>query len=191
MRHFWKCTVLFLFIQIFPTHAALSAADTGSGSAPPLPEKPDILVVAYGSEELSGLFKAELESVLIRSGFHTLSASQIPELQQKMDFRSGSVKWYDVRQFIPEGKAHILMLVRVEKAGSSKLDYYGKRTKLYNAIYTVTATDLESGRTVTPPAAGTIQFTHLNQGEKIKQAAAESAEKIPAHISAFWKEKLD
>lgn len=92
MRHLLKCTVLFLFIQIILPHAALSVTDNGLGPGKTLSEKPDILIVAYGSEELSALFKAELESTLIRSGFHTLSTSQIPELDQKMDFRSGSVK---------------------------------------------------------------------------------------------------
>lgn len=191
MKLFLQCTVIFLFLQILLPHAAVPVTDTGSGPDENLPQKPDILVMASGSEELSALFKTEIESVLIRSGFHTLSASQIPELEGKMETWTGSVKWYDVRQFIPEGKAHILMLVRIEKSGSMMLDYHGRRTKLHNANYTVTATDLESGRTVGPPLAGTVRYTQLNQAEKIKQAVAESAGEVPGRITAFWAEKLE
>ncbi len=160
-------------------------------ATPPAPPKiPRVLLIVSGDESLVPFVRANLESLIINSGLKASSVAEIPVLREKMQMGNMPVSWYDIKQYVPEGQAQILLLAEVQKAGATPLNYYGRTQVLTSASLSARALDMASGSSVVPPGTALAKFTPLNLDVEMKKAVDSAAGEMGTAIKKYWQEKL-
>ncbi|MFH1216457.1 MAG: protein kinase [Pseudomonadota bacterium] len=154
-----------------------------------LPENPVVLMIVSGDETLAPFLRVHLENIIRDSGLRVASVAEIPILRQKMQFGEMPVSWYDIKQIVPPGAAHILLISDVQKTGTMPLQFYGRTQTLTNAAVTVRAVDMETGQSAGASGTATAKFTPLNMDEELRKAADTAAGSMGGQIRMFWKEK--
>ncbi|OKY76426.1 MAG: hypothetical protein BM485_04100 [Desulfobulbaceae bacterium DB1] len=154
-----------------------------------LPEIPVVLMIVSGDETLAPFLRVHLENIIRGSGLRVASVTEIPVLRQKMQFGEMPVSWYDIKQIVPPGAAHILLISDVQKTGTMPLQFYGRTQTLTNAAVTVRAIDMETGEAAGAPGTATMKYTPLNMDQELQKAADTAAGGMGGQIRMFWKEK--
>jgi serine/threonine protein kinase len=155
-----------------------------------LPKIPTVLLVVSGDESMVPLFRVHLESIVMESGLKVASISEIPMLQEKMQFGRIPMTWHVIQPLVPKGKAHFLVLVEVQKTGSIPLKYYGRVQQMETATFAVRAVDMDRGISVATTAGGSVKYTHLNLEENIRDAIGANVGDVGKEIKAHWEKKL-
>ncbi len=156
----------------------------------PLPKIPTVLMVVSGDQSMVPLVRAHLEALLGRGHLRVASVSEIPMLREKMQFGQTPITWYSIKQFVPKGKANLLLLAEVQKTGSMNLKYYGRTQEMTTATFSARAVDMDTGTAVATPASGSVKYTQLNMEENFRKAVSEAARSMGAEIEVYWKEKI-
>lgn len=154
-----------------------------------LREIPNVLVVASGSEGMVHLFRAHLESIVVRSGLKVMAVNEIPKLREKIQVGETPITFYTIKEYIPRDKADILLLAQVQKVGSTRLQYYGRTQEMTTASFTIQVVDATNGVSVTSPYTGSVQFTALNMEENLKEATSSATVGLDQEIKRYWETK--
>jgi hypothetical protein len=154
------------------------------------PEIPTVLLVVSGDESMVPLVRIHLETIVMESGLNVASISEIPMLQEKMQFGRIPMTWHVIQPLVPKGKAHFLILAEVQKTGSIPLKYYGRVQQMETATFAVRAVDMDRGVSVATPAGGSIKYTQLNLEENIRDALGSNVGGVGKEIKAHWEKKL-
>jgi serine/threonine protein kinase len=160
------------------------------GKTAPLPKIPTVLMVVSGDEAMVPLVRTHLESIIRGSGLRVASISEIPVLMEKMQFGETPITWYGVQQFVPKGRAHILLLAQVQKTGSMNLRYYGQMQEMTTATFSARAVDMSTGTSVATPASGSIKFTLLNMEENFRKTITSATSGMGAEIRGYWEKRV-
>jgi hypothetical protein len=155
-----------------------------------LPERPTVLLVVSGVEEMALELRTHLESVILDSGLQIISPAEIPVLREKIQFGATPISWYDVRQFVPAGQAHILVLAKIQKAGSTMLTFYGQTQEQITASYSVRSLDMSTGKAVDRSKTGVVRYTALNMQDEFADAVPEKVRDLGGAINTYWQKKI-
>lgn len=155
-----------------------------------LPEVPTVLLVVSGDEAMIPLARVQLESIVMASGLRVASISEIPMLQEKIQFGRTPITWHVIQPLVPQGKAHLLMLAEVLKTGSMPLKYYGRVQEMITATFSVRSLDMASGMSVARPVSGSMKFTQLNMDKNLKDAIASASSGIGPEMKAYWEKVI-
>jgi len=151
-----------------------------------LPKVPTVLLVVSGDEAMIPLARVHLESIVMASGLQVASISEIPMLQEKIQFGRTPMTWHIIEPLVPQGKAHLLVLAEVQKTGSTALKYYGRVQEMITATFSVRSVDMASGISVARPVSGSVKFTQLNMEKNLKDAIASASSGIGPEMKAYW-----
>ncbi|MCB2181917.1 MAG: serine/threonine protein kinase [Desulfobulbaceae bacterium] len=165
------------------------AVKTAKLPPPPLPEVPVVLVLVSGDETLVPAVRIHLESIIVNSGLKAFSTAEIPVLTRKMQMGDVPFSWHDVQQFVPPGKADILLLAEVQKTGSMPLTYYGRTQTLTSASFSVRAVDMATGVSAASPTSGSMKFTPLNMDAEVQKGVHSAADTLGEQLKSYWLEK--
>ena len=154
-----------------------------------LPETPTILLMVSGPEEMTLLMRPYLESALLDDKLQVISPAEIPLLRQKMQFGDMPVSWYDIRQFVPDGMADILVLTTIQTAGTTTLKFYGRTQEQVTAVFSIRTLDMDSGAAVDRSRSGQVKYTVLTLEEAFQEALEGSVENLGKIIQAYWRTK--
>ncbi len=152
-------------------------------------ESPNVLIVASGGEGMVHLFRAHLESTMVKGGFKVMAVNEIPKLREKIQIGEMPITYYTIREYIPRDQADILLLAQIQKVGSMTLQYYGRTQEMITASFTIQVVDAMNGVSVTSPVTGSVQFTSINMDENIKEAIASSTSGLDQGIKRYWETK--
>ncbi len=166
------------------------AKSSSAKEVQPLPKIPTVLLVVSGDQSMASLVRTHLESVLRQSGLRVASVSEVPVLRRKMQLGETPITWHSVKQFVPKGKAQILLLAEVQKTGSMNLTYYGRTQEMTTATFSARAVDIATGISVATPASGSVKFTPLNMEKNFKKTIASAAGSMGPEVMGYWEEKL-
>jgi serine/threonine protein kinase len=155
----------------------------------PLPEQPTILLIVSGPDEMILPLQTHLESTLLDSNLQVISPAEIPILYKKMQIGELPVNWYNIRQFTPNGSAQVLVLAKIQKAGSTLLQFYGTSQEQISASFSVRVMDMNSGTMVEPSITGMIRYTVLNMQDEFQDTLATTVNKIGGSIREYWNKK--
>jgi hypothetical protein len=155
-----------------------------------LPKIPTVLLVVSGDEAMTPLLLTHLESIVLESGLKVASISEIPLLQEKMQFGSIPSTWYVIEPLIPTGKAQMLVLAEIQRAGSTALKYYGRVQEMISATFSVRSLEVDTGRSVAKPVSGSVQFTQLNMEQNIRNAVKAASSGIGPEMKAYWESRI-
>ena len=156
-----------------------------------LPEIPTVLMFVSGNQGFLPFVRANLEELLVENGLKTAAVSEIPVMTRKMQMGNTAFTWHDIKQFVPKGKANIILLAEVHKSGSMPLEFYGRRQEMTIVSFSVRTVDMSNGVSVARPVAGTARFTPLNIDDKLGQAINSAASGIAPAIKNYWHRKLE
>ncbi len=156
----------------------------------PLPKIPTVLMVVSGDQNMVSLTRPYLESALRQSGLLVASVSEVPVLRRKMQFGETPITWHSIKQFVPKGKAQILLLAEVRKTGSMDLTYYGRTQEMTTAVFSARALDMDTGISVAAPASGSVKYTPLNMEKNFEKAITSAAGNMGPEVKEYWEEKL-
>lgn len=154
-----------------------------------LPETPVVLMIVAGDESLAPFLRVHLENIIRNSGLKVASVAEIPVLRQKMQVGDMPVSWYDIKEIVPPGAAHILLISDVQKTGTMPLQFYGRTETLTNAAVTVRVVDMETGEAAGASGSGSAKFTPLNMDQELRKAADTAASGIGQQIRKYWRDK--
>jgi hypothetical protein len=155
-----------------------------------LPKVPIVLLAVSGDEAIAPFVRANLESLMLESELQVSMISEIPVLSEKMQLGKVPLSRYEIQRLIPKGKAHILVLAQVQRAGSMPLKYHGYTQELISATFSIQTVDLDTGLSATAPATGTVKYTVLNLEENFQKEIGEKAGDMGARIREYWDRKL-
>lgn len=156
---------------------------------PRLPETPVVLMIVAGDESLAPFLRVHLENIIRNSGLKVASVAEIPVLRQKMQVGDMPVSWYDIKEIVPPGAAHILLISDVQKTGTMPLQFYGRTETLTNAAVTVRVVDMETGEAAGSSGSASAKFTPLNMDQELRKAADTAASGIGQQIRKYWRDK--
>ncbi len=155
-----------------------------------LPKVPTVLLAVSGDEATAPFVRANLESLMLESELRVTMVSEIPVLSEKMQFGRVPLSRYEIQRLVPKGKAHILVLAQVQRAGSMPLKYQGYTQELISATFSIQTVDLDTGLSATAPATGTVKYTVLNMEENFQKEIGYKAGDMGARIRDYWDRKL-
>jgi serine/threonine protein kinase len=155
-----------------------------------LPKIPTVLLAVSGDETAAPFVRADLESLMLESELKVSMVSEIPVLYEKIQLGRVPLSRYEIQRLVPKGKAHILVLAQVQRAGSMPLRYQGYTQELISATFSIQTVDLDTGLTATAPATGTVKYTALNMEENFQQEIGRKAGDMGARIRDYWERKL-
>jgi serine/threonine protein kinase len=155
-----------------------------------LPKVPTVLLAVSGDEATAPFVRANLESLMLESELQVSMVSEIPVLSEKMQFGRVPLSRYEIQRLVPKGKAHILVLAQVQRAGSMPLKYHGYTQELISATFSIQTVDLDTGLSATAPATGTVKYTALNMEESFQKEIGSKAGDMGARIRDYWDKKL-
>jgi serine/threonine protein kinase len=155
-----------------------------------LPKVPTVLLAVSGDETVAPFVRANLESLMLESELQVSMVSEIPVLSEKMQFGRVPLSRYEIQRLVPKGKAHILVLAQVQRAGSMPLKYHGYTQELISATFSIQTVDLDTGLSATAPATGTVKYTALNMEENFQKEIGDKAGDMGARIRDYWDRKL-
>jgi serine/threonine protein kinase len=155
-----------------------------------LPRVPTVLLVVSGDEATAPFVRANLESLMLESELRVSMVSEIPVLSEKMQLGRVPLSRYEIQRLLPKGKAHILVLAQVQRAGSMPLKYQGYTQELISATFSIQTVDLATGLSATAPATGTVKYTVLNMEENFQKEIGYKAGDMGARIRDYWDRKL-
>lgn len=161
-----------------------------SKSVPILPEIPLVLLAVSGDDLMVPLVREQLESILVGSGLRLAYISEMPVLREKIQMGELPLTWYGIKPFVPEDRAHILVLARIEKTGSMPLKYYGRTQELKVASFSVRWADMDTGTSSDLPVTGSVRFTPLNMEDNVRTEITSAAHGIGDKIKQFWEIKI-
>jgi serine/threonine protein kinase len=155
-----------------------------------LPKVPTVLLAVSGDETVTPFVQANLESLMLESELQVSMVSEIPVLSEKMQLGRVPLSRYEIQRLVPKGKANILVLAQVQRAGSMPLRYQGYTQELISATFSIQTVDLETGLSATAPATGTVKYTALNMEENFQKEIGSKAGDMGARIRDYWDRKL-
>lgn len=161
-------------------------------SQPPMtaiPDSPTVLLMVSGAEEMATQLRTHLESALLDSGLQIISPAKIPILREKMQLGDIPISWYDIKQFVPGGEAHILVLAKIQKAGSTYLKFYGQSQEQITASFSVRSLDMSTGEAVDRSATGVVRYTALNMHEEFADSVPDTVKELGGTINTYWQKK--
>ncbi len=156
-----------------------------------LPEIPTILLIVTGPDEMTLPLQTHLESTLLDDSLQVISPAEIPILSKKMQIGNLPINWYNIRQFTPQERAHILVLAKIQQAGSTTLRFYGTSQEQITAVFSVKTMDMATGKLVDRSITGTIRYTALNMEDEFKDALTASVDIIANNILEYWRKKKE
>ncbi len=154
-----------------------------------LPNNPAILLIVTGPDEMTMPLQAHLESTLLDSSLQVISPTDVPILYKKMQIGDMPVNWYNINQLTPSGAAHVLVLAKIQKTGSTLLRFYGTSQEQISAIFSVRILDMSTGKLVERSINGTIRYTVLNMQEEFQETLDTTVNKLGDSIHNFWNTK--
>ena len=154
-----------------------------------LPEQPIVLLIVSGPEDMTLPLQAQLETTLLDSNLQVISPVEVPVLYEKMQVGDMPVNWYSVRQYTPGEAAHILILAKIQKAGSTILRFHGTSQEQISAMFSVRIMDMDTGKLVDRSISGTIQYTVLNMQDEFQDTLSTTVNKIGNAIQEYWNKK--
>jgi len=154
-----------------------------------LPKVPIVLLAVSGDEATAPFVRANLESLMLESELQVSMVSEIPVLYEKMQFGRVPLSRYEIQRLVPKGKAHILVLAQVQRAGSMPLKYHGYTQELVTSTFSIQTVDLDTGLSATTPATGTVKYTVLNMEESFQKEIGDKAGDMGARIRQYWDRK--
>ncbi len=155
-----------------------------------LPKVPTVLLAVSGDEATTPFVRANLESLMLESELQVAMVSEIPVLSEKMQLGRVPLSRYEIERLVPKGKAHILVLAQVQRAGSMPLKYQGYTQELISATFSIQTVDLDTGLSATSPATGAVKYTLLNMEENFQKEIGYKAGDMGARIRQYWDRKL-
>lgn len=156
---------------------------------PVLPEIPIVLMFVSGDQSLTPFVRAHLEALIVESGLKAASISEIPVMTRKMQMGDIPFTWHDIQQFVPQGKANIIVLAEAQKTGSMPLEFYGRRQELTSASFSIRAIDIDTGVSAAMPVSGTAKFTPLTLDDELRRAVSLAASGMGPAIKMYWRQK--
>lgn len=171
-------------------HVASHSQPSPQPPAIVLPDKPTVLLVVTGVEEMATELRTYLESTILDSGLEILSPAEIPVLREKMQFGATPISWYDIKQFVPAGQAQILVLAKIHKAGSTMLTFYGQTQEQITASYSVRSLDMSTGKAVDRSTTGVVRYTALNMQDEFADAVPDAVKDLGSAIHTYWQKKI-
>lgn len=169
----------------------LPLLEAASPRPPALPEIPTVLMFVSGDQGFLPFVRADLEALLVENGLKTAAIAEIPVMTRKMQMGNTAFTWHDIKQFVPKGKANIILLAEVHKTDSMPLKFYGRSQDMTIVSFSVRTVDMGNGVSVAQPVAGTARFTPLNIDDKLGQAINSAASGIGPAIKNYWHRKLE
>jgi hypothetical protein len=160
-----------------------------SSKISPLPEVPTVLIAVSGDEAMRSLVHAHIESNLLKQGLRVTSVAEIPVLYEKMQFGQIPITWYSIKQLAPQEKVNLVVLVEVQKIGSTTLEYFGRTQEQTTASFSIRALDMATGTSAAPPATGTVKFTALNVEQNIREALNPAVREMAPILEVYWQDK--
>ncbi len=170
--------------------AAAMPAMHSSKMAAVLPARPTVLLMVSGADDISMFLRSNIESAILDSGLNIISPAEIPMLREKMQLGNMPISWYDIKQFVPSGEAHILVMAKVQKSGSTTLNYFGTSSEQITASFSVRTMDMASGAAVERTVAGMVKYTDLNIEEQFADKVSAEVSNLGAVIEQYWQEKV-
>jgi hypothetical protein len=155
-----------------------------------LPKVPTALLVVSGDQDMIPLARVHLESIVMDSGLQVASISEIPMLQEKVQFGRIPINWYVIEPLVPKGKAQFLVLAEFQRTGSTALKYYGRVQEMTTATFSVRSLDMASGVSVARPVSGSVKFTQLNMEKNLKDAIMSVSSGIGPEMKAHWEKVI-
>lgn len=157
----------------------------------PVREIPNVLIIASGDETLVPLLRTNLAAIVLQSGLKLISIAEIPRLRERIQMGETPITQYSIMEIVPREKADIILLARIQKTGTTNLEFYGQTQEMTTATFTVEAVDLADGSTINVDAMGTASFSALNMVENVKEAVQAAAGGIGREITQHWQSKLN
>jgi len=155
-----------------------------------LPKKPTVLLLVTGIESMTPFLYTHLEANMIDSGLHVVSPIDIPVLSEKTQYGTLPLNWYDIKHLLPDRLAQVLVLAKIQKAGSTILKYDGYSQEQITAIFSVRTLDMTTGASVQRSLAGTVKCTALNIDEEMKDTISKTVNDLGPSIQKYWQKKL-
>lgn len=171
------------------SRAAVVASITPEASLA-LPKLPTVMLAVSGDDAFAMQVQAYLEDILRDSGLPVILTVEIPILDREMQFGSTLITWHKIKQWMPPGKAQIVLIGRVRKTGTMELQFYGRTQELITADFTARAVDLDNGNVIGTPSMASAQFTSLNMAKELQDAVTSSTGSMGSAIRQYWKNKI-
>jgi len=158
----------------------------GTTAAAPVVTRParrasGVAIAVSGDQNLVSSVTEVVTSELSAAGLHTVDAQSLPATENLVHGGNTSRLISRLRE---EGYA-VLVVARVEEAGSRELKYLGRYDTAYTSKVTLTTYDLSTGQPFGTPARGTIEYTTANADRKSEEVvgrlARNTAEAIQNH----------
>ncbi len=162
-----------------------------SESVAVLPEKPTVLLMVSGADDMSMFLRSHIESAMLDSDLQVISPAEIPMLREKMQLGKMPISWYDIKQFVPSGNAQILIMAKMQKSGSTTLQYFGSSREQITANFSVRTMDMATGATVERTVTGMVQYTDLNMEEKFADTVGAEVSHLGGVIQEYWQTKIN
>lgn len=172
------------------TVAGAMPALHSSTMSSPLPEKPTVLLMLSGAEDISMLLRSHVENAILNNGLRLISPAEIPVLREKMQMGDIPFSWYDIKPFVPGGEAQVLVLAKVQKTGSTTLTYFGQRSEQISANFSIRTMDMTSGDAIERTVTGIIKYTDLNMEQQFEDTIGTAVSNLGGIIEEYWQGKL-
>jgi hypothetical protein len=169
--------------------AAVQPQPVKKPEAVALPGTPSVLLLVTGPEGMRMLMRSNLESAFLDSGLRVMSPAEIPRLRKKMLMGDTPISWYEVRELVPEGSAHTLVLAAIDRVGTRDLEFYGQTRKQITAVFSIRVLNMNTGEAIRRSITGQVKYTAMNITERFEGAVNKATDGLGDAIKADWRSR--